>query len=471
MIMGKRWFMAAVAAWLTAFPVSAYKGELLSFKMDGSSIYPGTQREIQVYVPSEYDGKVPACLLVRMDGGAAFTADALDGLIEEGAMPVTVGVFIEPGKIRDKEGNVIRYNRSNEYDRIDGRFASFLETEVLPRVNGLTTADGRSVRISERAADRAITGGSSGAICAFNAAWQRPDLFSRVYSVVGTYVSFRGGDQFPALVRKSEPRRLRVFLQDNMDDTWNPLFGSWFEYNRVMLSSLEFAGYDVRHQWNEGRHSGANGDRIFRDVMRWLWSGWPAEVPLGKSANKTLDDILDPESAWICLPGENGEEAMLHPLTGTTILLKDGKANWAVSESGERNPVKGKVRESDPYSALYPGGSHLARRVEGSNWVMDYILDGKGEPVYGQEFYYLYTDAGQILFDNAGYLYVASQVGIQICDQNGRVRAILSLPGGEVSSIAFAGNRLFALSGGKLYVRRLLRSGTHAGTPKSEGQG
>ena len=469
--MMKRWLAASCAAFLLLPSAFAYKGELLSFKMNGSAVYPGTQREIQVYVPAAYDGKTPACLLVRMDGGGAFTADILDELIAEGSVPVTVGVFIEPGKILDRNGNVIRYNRSNEYDRMDGRFATFLETEVLPRVGELATADGRKVLLSDRAADRAITGASSGAICAFNAAWQRPDLFSRVYSVVGTYVAFRGGDQFPALVRKSEPRRLRVFLQDNMDDTWNPLFGSWFEYNRVMLSSLEFAGYDVRHQWNEGGHSGTNGNRIFKDVMRWLWSGWSAEVPLGTTSNKTLNEILDPESGWTRLPGDFGEEAMLHPLSEAAVLLKEGKSAWSVDEAGERTLMKGKVPESDPYSAIYPGGAHLARRVEGSNWVMDYILDDKGNPVHGQEFYYLYTDAGQILYDNAGYLYAASRVGIQVCDQNGRVRAILSLPGGEVTSIAFAGNRLFALSGGKLYVRRLNRSGTHSGAPKSEGQG
>ena len=173
----KRWLAASCAAFLLLPSAFAYKGELLSFKMNGSAVYPGTQREIQVYVPTAYDGKTPACLLVRMDGGGAFTADILDELIAEGSVPVTVGVFIEPGKILDRDGNVIRYNRSNEYDRMDGRFATFLETEVLPRVGELATADGRKVILSERAADRAITGASSGAICAFNAAWQRPDLF------------------------------------------------------------------------------------------------------------------------------------------------------------------------------------------------------------------------------------------------------------------------------------------------------
>ena len=104
----------------------AYEGELLRFRIEDPKTYPGTSREIQVYVPKVYDGKTPACLLVRMDGWSEFIAGEMDALIAEGSMPVTVGVFVEPGKIRDREGNVIRYNRSNEYDRVDGRFAGFL---------------------------------------------------------------------------------------------------------------------------------------------------------------------------------------------------------------------------------------------------------------------------------------------------------------------------------------------------------
>jgi sugar lactone lactonase YvrE len=103
--------------------------------------------------------------------------------------------------------------------------------------------------------------------------------------------------------------------------------------------------------------------------------------------------------------------------------------------------------------------------------VWDYINTPDGKLAHGQQFYFLYADAGQIIYDNAGYLYVASAVGIQVCDQNGRVRTIISLPGGSVNTIAFAGNYLFAVSRGKLYLRKLLRSGTHNGLPKSEKQG
>lgn len=448
----------------------AYNGEMINFELKNPKSYPGTVRKITVYVPKEYDGKKEACLLVRIDGGEKLIAETFDKLIAEGAMPVTIGVVIRPGQIRDKENKVLRYNRSNELDRMDGRYAQFIETEVLPAVCQQRTTDGREIKISNRATDRAINGNSSGGIASFNAAWQRPDLFSRVYASCGTFVSFRGGDQYPALIRKCEPRQIRVFLQDNDKDTWNPLFGSWFEYNELMLSALEFAGYEVRHSWDEGGHSSKNANKLFPDVMRWLWAGWPELPKKGVSQSKTIASVIAEGEEWRCIAENIKEGAILHPYSEEKVILHTGKTKEFININGSREKTKGKITLSNPYTAVYPGGTHTAKRVEGSNWVWSYINRGK-ELLYGQQFYFLYADAGQILFDAAGYLYVASSVGIQLCDQNGRVRTILSLPSGKVDTIAFAGNHLFAVSNGKLYVRKLLRSGSHKGLPKSERQG
>ncbi len=469
----KKFIVAIVMSLLFAilpFGAAAYNGEIVKFKMHDSKIYPGTQRNISVYVPKEYDGKTPACLWVSMSGGS-FMFDTLDKLIADGEIPVIIGVFVGPGQIRDAEGNAVRYNRSNELDRMDGRYAEFLETEVLPAVCKRKTTDGREIKISDRATDRAIYGSSSGGICAFNVAWQRPDLFSRVYTSCGTFVSFRGGDQYPALIRKCEPRPIRVFLQDNDQDSWNPLFGSWFEYNELVLSALKFAGYEVRHSWGKGGHSSKNAKMIMPDVLRWLFEGWPELPKKGKSQSKTVASILVEGKEWRCI-GENiSDGAMLHPHSEEKVVLRSGRQKEFVYVDGKRTKAKGKIALSDPYTALYPGGTHTAKRVEGSNWVWDYINTPDGKLSHGQQFYFLYADAGQILYDASGYLYVASKVGIQVCDQNGRVRTILSLPGVEVTTIAFAGNHLFAVSKGKLYVRELLRSGTHNGYPKMEGQG
>ncbi|MBQ7855692.1 MAG: hypothetical protein IJ348_01095 [Alistipes sp.] len=452
------------------FGAVAYNGEIVKFKMHDSKIYPGTVRNISVYVPQEYNGKTPACLFVSMSGGS-FMLDTLDKLIADGELPVIIGVFISPGQIRDANGSVVRYNRSNELDRMDGRYAEFLETEVLPAVRNYKTKDGREIKISDRATDRAIYGNSSGGICAFNVAWQRPDLFSRVYSSCGTFVSFRGGDQFPALIRKCEPRPIRIFLQDNDEDTWNPLFGSWFEYNKLMLSALQFAGYEVRYSWDKGGHTSDNARAIMPDVLRWLFEGWPELPQKGKSQSKTVTSMFIEGEEWRCIGEGIADGVMLHPYSEDKVILQSGRQKEFISIDGTRTRAKGKISLSNPYIALYPGGSHIAKRIEGSNWVWDYINTPDGKQLHGQPFYFLYADAGQILYDASGYLYVASKVGIQVCDQNGRVRTILSLPGGEVTTIAFAGNRLFAVSNGKLYVRKLLRSGTHNGLPRSEKQG
>lgn len=448
----------------------AYNGEIIKFKMSDSKIYPGTTRGVTVYVPEQYDGTEPACLWVSVSGGS-FMFDIFDKLIADGDVPVMIGVFVAPGQIHDAQGNVVRYNRSNELDRMDGRYAEFLETEVLPEVCSHKTKDGRPIKISLRATDRAIYGNSSGGICAFNAAWQRPDLFSRVYASCGTFVSFRGGDQYSALVRKCEPRPIRVFLQDNDKDTWNPLFGSWFEYNELMLSALQFAGYEVNYSWDEGGHSSKNARKIMADVVRWLFKGWPELPKKGQSQSKTVASIFAQGQEWRCIADNIVSGALLHPYSEEKVVLQSGRSKEFISPDGTRTKAKGKILLTDPYTALYPGGTHTAKRVEGSNWVWDYINTPDGKLSHGQQFYFLYADAGQILYDGSGYLYVASAIGIQVCDQNGRVRTIISLPGGAVDTIAFAGNYLFAVSGGKLYVRKLLRSGTHNGLPKSEKQG
>jgi enterochelin esterase-like enzyme len=470
----RHYFLTSVALLFMAMlpmRVVAYNGHLFKFKMDNSTIYPGTKRNIEVYVPRQYDGTKPACLWVSMSGGAKLMAEIFDEMIASGELPVIVGVFISPGQIRNDRDEVVRYNRSNELDRMDGRYAHFIESEVLPAVCSHKTPSGLPIKISDKASDRAIFGSSSGGICAFNVAWQRPDLFSRVYSAIGTYISFRGGDQYPALVRKCEPRPIRVFLQDNDQDTWNPLFGSWFEYNELMLSALQFAGYDVAYKWDKGGHSSKNAREMMPEVVRWLWRDYPEPIKAGKSQSKTLSSMIIEGEEWRCIADDVAFGSMLHPYSDDKVVLQSGRNKQLVSISGQQTKCKGRVVLTDPYTALYPGGTHTAKRVEGSNWVWDYINDPKGGLTCGQQFYYLYADAGQILYDATGYLYVASSVGIQVCDQNGRVRTILSLPDGAVDSIAFADHHLFALCGNRLYVRKLLRSGKHNGLPKSEKQG
>ncbi len=210
-------------------------------------------------------------------------------------MPVTVQIYLEPGVVKNGRGDIVRYNRSNEFDAIDSRFADFLEQELLPAVERIAMNDGRRIRLSVNPAQRCVFGLSSGGIAAFTAAWHRPDLFGKVFSGCGTFVPMRGGNELQAIVRKHEPKPLRIFLQDGYQDTWNPLFGSWYEANRQLASALEFAGYDCAFDWAEGGHSVRRATEIFRRVMTWLWR---TDTVATTTSNNLLSEMLDGATDW-----------------------------------------------------------------------------------------------------------------------------------------------------------------------------
>lgn len=275
------------------------KGEVLKFTFDHSAIFPGTWREYWVYVPAQYRPGTPACVYVNQDGVQWKAPTVFDNLIYRKEMPITIGVFVTPGRIRttDTTHALDRYNRSFEYDGLGDAYARFILEEILPEVEKHTTADGRAIRLSHNANDRAIGGSSSGAICAFTAAWEKPDAFSRVFSAIGTYVGLRGGDRYPTLIRKYESKPLRVFLQDGSTDL-NHYGGDWWMANQMMERALTFAGYEVKHVWGEGGHNHQQGNAVFPDAMRWLWKDWPKPIVAGHSQNQLLNDILLPGEGW-----------------------------------------------------------------------------------------------------------------------------------------------------------------------------
>ena len=423
--------------------------EIIKFHMTSSSgsLYPGTEHSVEVYVPDAYDGKTPACLYVGLDGILCDAPNVMDSLISVDKMPVTIGVFVQPGVIKDKDGNVVRYNRSNEFDMTSDKFVSFLEEEVLPAVERLKTAKGLPIRLLRQ--DGMIFGLSSGGIAAFTAAWHRPDLFSRVFSGVGTFVAMRGGNDLQAIVRKSEPRPLRIFLQDGTNDVWNPLFGHWYEGNRMLASALDFAGYDARYDWSDCNHGVKRASEIFPEVMEWMWQGW--EVP---KCGKTQNNLLD------------------------TMLIDD--RGWATSDSGPRHK---RLTRPDTIKAVYPDGKLMAIPHPGTNCLWQYTIDEDGIEQNGQPFYWLHSYDNSLLtvsamaFDGAGNLWVVTNAGIQICDQNGRVRGILMLPmevsAKDIVEIGFTEHSFWMIDDfSNEYIRPLhVTPPTPGVTPKSQGQG
>lgn len=280
------------------------KGEVLKFTFSASKLFPGTTREITIYVPKQYTGNSPACVYVNQDGVQWNAPTVFDNLIAGKEMPITIGVFVTPGKVLANNSDAIdRFNRSFEYDGLGDRYARFLLDEVFPFLAKQKTADGRPVRLSANGNDRAIGGSSSGAVCAFTAAWEYPEEFPRVFSAIGTYVGLRGADRYDILVRKHEPKPIRVFMQDGSADL-DIYAGDWWKANEMMQRALLFGGYDLRHVWGEGGHDNRHGTAVFPEAMRWLWRDYPKKIVAGRSKNQFLENILIEGEGWE-LVGEN----------------------------------------------------------------------------------------------------------------------------------------------------------------------
>ncbi|MCA9128397.1 MAG: hypothetical protein KDB22_15025 [Planctomycetales bacterium] len=297
------------------------QGALTSATIE-SKVYDGREFNYQVYVPAQYDGSTPAAVMIFMDGSGYArqgeraswrTTTVLDNLIHRKEIPVIIGVFIDPGS---------RSTRSEEYDTLSDRYARFVIEEVLVEA-------GKKYRITDDPDGRATCGLSSGAICAFTMAWERPDAFRKVASFYGSYTSigFRndadgkvlalGGDSYPTLIRRlangtrgpnarpGEIKPLRVFFQDGSNDL-NNMFGSWWLANQRMVAALQWANenadrrnmqgprYEVKFEWGDGGHTSNHGAAILPDVMRWLWKGYqpPADTALRESAQSSQAEVV-----------------------------------------------------------------------------------------------------------------------------------------------------------------------------------
>ena len=239
-----------------------------------STLYPGTERDYWVYVPKQYDAARPACLMVFLDGssyvstnGQFRTPTVLDNLIHKQEMPVTIGVFINPGNVPPAEPSQKgRSNRSYEYDSLGDLNVRFILDEILPEV-------GKKWNLTKDPSGRAAVGISSGGIGAFTMAWERPNEFGRVLSQIGSFTNIRGGHVYPALIRKTETKAIRVFLQEGSNDLDN-LHGHWPLSNQDMAAALKFAKYEHQLVMGDGGHSGKHGGAILPDSLRWLWQGY-----------------------------------------------------------------------------------------------------------------------------------------------------------------------------------------------------
>ncbi len=276
-----------------------------------SKIFPGTTRDWWIYVPAQYKPENPAALMVFQDGhdyvnvkGNWRVPIVFDNLIASGDMPVTIAVFVNPGHDPSKGTPKSPWNGSNrslEYNSLGDRYAKFLLEEILPEVE-------KTYRLSPDPEMRAIGGASSGAIAAFTVAWEKPEQFRKVLSTIGSFTNLAGGNAYPSLIRKTERKPLRVFLEDASGDVDNQ-FGNWPLANQQMNAALRYMGYDVRFDYAEGySHSSKHGGSIFPEALKWLWR------------KEVVKPVLN-------LKGDLGGDMTLHR------LLIDGE-NWEVVAEG-----------------------------------------------------------------------------------------------------------------------------------------
>jgi enterochelin esterase family protein len=247
-------------------------GKQEKFEWKDSKVFPGTARTVTVYIPALYDAAKPASLMVWQDGsrhadlnGGLRATRVMDTLIAKKEMPVTIGIFMDPGRKLTQKAEDKAADRGFEYDSLGAAYARLVLDEVLPEVKQRF-----GLNLSDQPADRAIGGGSSGGICAFTVAWERPDQFGKVLSWVGSFVNLRGGHVYPAMVRKTERKPIRVYLLDGRNDLDNA-FGNWPLANQNMAAALKFAGYDYRFDYGECLHGSKGMSASLPEALRWLW--------------------------------------------------------------------------------------------------------------------------------------------------------------------------------------------------------
>jgi gluconolactonase len=518
------------------------KGEVTRHIFDRSKIFPGTTRDYWVYVPKQYDGGRPTPVMVFQDGINYNAPVVFDNLIHKKEIPPIIGVFVMHGRVKALSTNALdRFNRSYEYDGLGDHYARFLLEELLPHI-----AAEQKLNLSTNGNERAIAGASSGAICAFTAAWERPDAFRRVFSSIGTFVGLRGGHNYPTLIRKTEPKPIRIFLQDGTNDL-NIYGGNWFLANQEMLSALEFAGYDVNHVWGDGGHNGKHATAIFPEALRWLWRDYPSPIlpNAERKSRQPLMEILIPGEEWqvagegykftegpaanaqgeifftdipnnrihkidldgkvtVFKEGSGGSNGLMFGPDGKLYACQNGKKRIVAFNSDGMEEVLAEDVESNDLAVAHNGNIYFTDPRNKRVWFLNsqrekivadtginqpngiglspdqsllYVSDTRGQFVYSfqiqpdgslaakQRYYHLHLQDGStqsgadgMTVDAQGRLYITTEMGLQVCDQAGRVNWIILKPQNQwLANAVFGGasfDTLYVTCSDKVFKRK-----------------
>ena len=514
-----------------------------------SKIFGEATRDYWVYTPAGYDAAKALPYMIFQDGrgfvkGSWKATVILDNLIHQKKIPAMIAIFINPGELKDKSGKTIRWNRSKEYDAVNDQYSRFLLEELLPVVRG-------KYKLTDDPNKVAIAGSSSGGICAFTAAWERPDKFRRVATFVGSYTNLRGGQDYPSLIRKTEPKPLKIFMQSGKNDQ-SIYSGSWPIGNLDVADALKFAGYDFKHVIGTEGHNNKHGRAILPEVLTWLWDDSEEKITKNMDTKQPIMKVLDPEEEWQLVsegyevsegPAVDPEGNVYFTDIPNSKIYKIDTESWKVSlfkentgranglmfgpdgklyacasgkkkiiaydvKTGEEETVaegftsndlvvthNGDLYVTEPRTKkiwfLQKGQKArvVAEGVTGVNGVIlntaqnlliatdfsghylySFRIDEDGSLSAREKFYILQrhgqnsrTRADGMAVDVEGRLYVATELGIQMCDRAGRVQGILTQPHrAHLTNIVFGGKNLDIMiitNWDKVYRRKVKTKG------------
>lgn len=426
------------------------KGSITKYKLPPGKYYPGTPHDYSLYVPAQYDAAKPTPFMIFFDGGGSINGGehaptVFDNLIAKHELPPMIGIFIDPGvlpAVSDQDQN--RFERVFEYDSLSDRYSNFLIDELIPAVAS-------KYNLSKDPNDRGLVGGSTGAVCAFVAAWNRPDQFRRVISFIGTYVAMKGADGLPALIRKTEPKPLRIYLQDGKHDhivaaePFGTFYaGNWPINNQVMYEAFESAGYDVKLNIGEGGHDRKQAAAIMPEVLRWLWRDYPNPIVVHEPAFMSQPG-WDPRgkvysTVWADKPWEQVGET--YPSVSNATTDRDGNVYFAAT-AGNRIYKSDADRKVSVFKDHSDGPTVLAAAPDGRLYasqllrkrIVSYGSSGDEKVVAAN------VEANGIAITAKGAIYFADSLHktVGLIDAGGKTRTVYS--GGEMavpSSVALS---------------------------------
>jgi enterochelin esterase-like enzyme/sugar lactone lactonase YvrE len=429
------------------------KGTLTKAVLPPGKIYPGVPHDYQVYVSAKVDPAKPAPYMVFMDGNS-YAGNGLripivlDNLIAKGELPPMAAIFVNPGVLppTDPSTQLARFSRDWEYDDVRPTFSRFLIEELIPAV-------AKTVNLSTNPDDHAIGGLSTGAVAAFMAAWYRPDVFHRVVYFIGTFVDFRGANQAPYWIRKTEPKPLRIFLQDGTADL-DHYAGNWPLQSQNMNTAMNLTGYDHKFEYDEGEaHSTRKPAENMPDILRWLWRDYPAPIkpsepellppppgrggganagrgPAGPVYRQPAYAVVTPDKPWEPVTGDYLHAAAVGSNKAGDVFFNDSKANRIYRVGADGKAVLFK-QNSGNAQALRGGADGRIYAIQPmARRIVAWAPDGAEKIVATN------VDAADIALTSSGNLYYTDPVHktLVLIDAKGARRTVYSGGGIEAPS-------------------------------------